>query len=194
MIKFHESAEDSPQDSLGKYSDMPLDEYLLSIDQLIKDETETPEAKVRAQTIVQMCRRYRGATPSDLFGFWRNGTWADSPKFAQLHGTNVFQALVHGAEAGFSQARIGLDISAKANNFKNRSVEKIARSIYEVLDKTQWTETTEAKIFFGAMLKLNAFTISIETRKDVQQSSTKDTSKGKRKAPKRAPKKGAANK
>lgn len=160
MIKFNESSEEYPQDGLGKYSDTPLDEYLLSIDRLIKEETESTESKIRAQTIIQMCRRYRGATPSDLFGFWRNGVWADSPKFNQLHGTNVFQALVHGAEAGFSQARISLDIAAKANNFKNRSVEKIARSIYEVLDKSQWTEATEAEIFFGAMLKLNSFAIS----------------------------------
>lgn len=161
MIKFLDSAEtETPQDQLGKYSDTPVDKYLLSIDRLIKEETETPEAKVRAQTIIQMCRRYRGATPSDLFGFWRNGVWADSPKFNQLHGTNVFQALVHGAEAGFSQTKIALDISAKANNFQNRSVEKISRSIYEVLNKSQWTEAQESEVFFAAMLKLNAFAIS----------------------------------
>lgn len=160
MIKFTEPAEPTPQEPVGKYSETPVDKYLLSIDRMIKDETETPEAKVRAQTIIQMCRRYRGATPSDLFGFWRNGVWADSPKFNQLHGTNVFQALVHGAEAGYLQTKISLDIAAKANNFENRSVEKIARSIYEVLNKSQWTETHESEIFFGAMLKLNAFAIS----------------------------------
>lgn len=106
-----------------------------------------------------MCRRYRGGTPSDLFGFWSNGRWADSPKFAALHGTNVFQALVHGAEAGYMQAQIALDVSAKANNFQNRSVEKIARSIYEVLRKVQW-EGKEQAVFHAAMLKLNAFCIS----------------------------------
>jgi hypothetical protein len=159
MINFLEPENSGPQPTLPKTDDKPLDKYLLNIDRLIKEETETPEAKTRAQTIIQMCRRYRGSTPSDLFGFWRNGVWADSPRFAALHGTNVFQALVHGAEAGYMQAKVALDISAKANNFQNRSVEKIARSIYEVLGKTQWTGKEQA-VFHAAMLKLNAFCIS----------------------------------
>jgi hypothetical protein len=161
MIKFLEPTEQSaPQaPSLDKVDDLPVDRYLLNVNKLIKDEAESPEAKVRAQTIVQMCRRYRGATPSDLFGYWRNGNWADSPRFASLHGTNVFQALVHAAEAGFMQARISLDVSAKVNSFQNRAIEKIARSIYEVLDKTDWAEQ-ERSIFFASILKLNAFVIS----------------------------------
>lgn len=160
MINFTDPEAAAPaQETLLKTSEMPLDKYLLNVDRLIKEETETTEAKVRAQAIIQMCRRYRGATPSDLFGFWSNGVWADSPKFSALHGTNVFQALVHGAEAGYMQATVSLDVSAKANNFQNRSIEKIARSIYEVLNKSQW-EGKEQAIFHAAMLKLNAFAIS----------------------------------
>lgn len=159
MINFMDTAETAGSSTLPKPSEKPLDKYLLNVDKMIKEECETPEAKTRAQIIIQMCRRYRGATPSDLFGFWRNGVWADTPKFAALHGTNVFQALVHGAESGYMQARISLDISAKANNFQNRSVEKIARSIYEVLSKVQWAGK-EQVVFHASMLKLNAFCIS----------------------------------
>lgn len=159
MINFLEPTPPADQTSVPKTSDKPLDKYLLNVDQMVREETETPEAKTRAQAIIQMCRRYRGSTPSDLFGFWRGGSWAESPKFSSLHSTNVFQALVHGAEAGYMQAKIALDVSAKANNFQNRAVEKITRSIYEVLSKTQW-EGKEQLVFHAAMLKLNAFCIS----------------------------------
>lgn len=164
MLNFLDSTAAAPApdgSSVPKYSEQPLDRYLLNIDKLIQDDTESNESKIRAQTIIQMCRRYRGATPSDLFGFWKSGTWAESPKFSSLHGTNVFQALIHGAEAGYMQADILLDIAAKANNFQNRSVEKIARSIYEVLVKTQWNEITKQAIFFSSILKLNAYCISV---------------------------------
>lgn len=159
MLNFLDPTPADPGQNISKPSEMALDKYLLNIDKLIKDEGESPEARIRAQAIVMMCRRYRGATPSDLFGFWSNGTWADSPRFSALQGTNVFQALIHGAESGYMQARVSLDIAAKANNFQNRAVEKIARSIYEVLKKTQW-DGKEQAIFHSAILKLNAFAIS----------------------------------
>lgn len=160
MLNFVAPQAASPaQDPIAKTHELPLDKYLLNVDRMVKDEAESDEAKLRAQTIITMCRRYRGTTPSDLFGFWRGGVWADSPRFSQLHGTNIFQALVHGAEAGFMQAQISLDIAAKANNFENRAVEKIARSIYEVLKREQW-DGKEQQIFHAAMLKLNAIAIS----------------------------------
>lgn len=163
MIKFID--QDAPEQMApmmnpDKVSEMPLDRYLLNIDKLVKTEQESQESKIRAQTIIQMCRRFRGTTPSDLFGFWSNGVWADSPKFSALHGTNVFQALIQGAAAGYLQANLSLDVSAKSNNFQNRSVEKIARSIYEVLNRNQWTDGTEKDVFYASILKLNAFVIS----------------------------------
>jgi hypothetical protein len=159
MINFLPTEAAAPEQGVSKPSELALDKYLLNIDRTVKDETESQEARNRSQAIVMMCRRYRGATPSDLFGFWSNSNWADSPRFSALHGTNVFQALVHGAEAGYMQAQVSLDVSAKANNFQNRAVEKIARSIYEVLKRTQW-EAKEQAIFHSAVLKLNAFVIS----------------------------------
>jgi hypothetical protein len=161
MLQFNEPTPSAAAPTnIPKASDLPPDQYFLNVDKLIKEETESQEAKQRSQIIIQMCRRYRGSTPSDLFGFWRNGVWADSPKFSNLHSTNVFQSLIHGAESGFSQARISLDISAKAGNFQNKSVEKIARSIYEVINREQWNDLNHSALFFSAILKLNAYAIT----------------------------------
>lgn len=143
---------------------LTLDKFLLNYLNGINQQVESSESKSRYETIIQMCRRYRGMTPSDLFGFWHNGVWAESPKFANLHGTNIFQALINGAYAAYLQAELSLEITAKSDNFEARAMEKICRGIYEVLNR-KW-ESFESDIFFGMILKLNAFCISVYDQSD----------------------------
>lgn len=141
-----------------KTSDKSPKEFFLDICKIFDKETNSRESKIRYEIIIQMCRKFRGATPSDLFGFWENGVWLDSPKFNKLHGTNVFQSLVRAAEAGYLQSRISLDIKALTNTIESKRIEEIARAIYEYLE-TEWTNL-ERQIFFASVLRLNAIAIS----------------------------------
>jgi hypothetical protein len=135
--------------------------FLLNIAKRIDTEVESTEARTRFQTIIQMCRRHRGVTPSDRFGYWNGAVWAESPKFSQLHGTNIFQSLIRGAEANYYDAQIKLDISAKAGSFENRAAERLARGIYQILNVTQWQQTNaEQEMFYNTILKNNAYIIS----------------------------------
>lgn len=148
-----------------KPSNLTLDKFLLNYLNWINEQVESSVSKSRFETIIQMCRRYRGLTPSDLFGYWHNGVWAESPRFANLHGTNIFQALINGAAAAFLQSELSLDITAKSNTFEARAIEKISRGIYEVLNR-EWKKF-EHEIFFGMILKLNAFCLSIYDKNEV---------------------------
>lgn len=145
---------------MSKPSEQKPLEYFLNFASRLTTINESEEARQRAQLIVQLCRRHRGMSSSDLFGYWRRDVWCESPMFDSLQSTNIFQSLIRGAEANYNQAPIKLDVKAKANNFQNRSVERIARGVYEILNESQWTETTEQQIFFAVILKLNAFLIS----------------------------------
>lgn len=150
----------SPAGETVELSDMTPKEFLLGIAKRLEKENESERAREQAQTIYQMCRRHRGETPADLFGYWRDGIWCESPDYAFLHGTNVFQMLVRGAEANYNQIDIRLDVKANRNNPQTRSAVKIARRIYEILKERQWTETARQSEFYAKILKLNAFYIS----------------------------------
>lgn len=142
------------------YSPNPLKEHLLSFAKQIETENDS-ERKVRVQSMYSMCRRFRGQTPSDLFGmFNKDGVWLEHDSFATLHGTNIFQSLIRGAEANFTQAGIKLKMTAQNNNFQNRATEKVMSAIYESLNEKEWTETTEAEMFYAAILKCNYFVLT----------------------------------
>ena len=144
----------------AKVSEHEPKEFFLNIAARLKRENESERAREQSQAIYQMCRRHRGQLPSDSFGYWREGVWCESPAFSQLHGTNVFQSLIRGAEANFNQANISLDIKANRNNPETRSALKISKGIYDALKERQWTETVRQAAFFANILQLNAFYIS----------------------------------
>jgi hypothetical protein len=153
-------AESPAVPQVPEYSEIPPKEYLLGIAKRLKTENESERSKINAQQIIQMCRRHRNQTPSDAFGYWKNGVWCESAAFATLHNVPIFQQLVVGAESNFLQADIRLDIKANTQEFENRSVEKIAKDIYEVLNERQWTEMVRSEAFYASILKNNAFYIS----------------------------------
>lgn len=138
-----------------------LTDFLLSFARKIDKEDEEAQ-RVRINSMYAMCRRHRGVTPSDLFGVWNDSgsRWLEHESFADLHGTNVFQSLIRGAEANYTQAQVKLEVKATSNNFQNRSTEKIAKGIYDVLAQTHWTETIEQQFFYAMILKNNGFIIS----------------------------------
>lgn len=161
MINFLPLAKpEAPARPQPKLSEHEPKEFFLNIAARLKKENESERAKEQAQTIYQMCRRHRGQTFNDLFAFWNNGVWCESPMFSGLHGTNVFQMLVRGAEANYCQIDIRLDIKANRNNAETRAAVKLSRSIYEILKEKQWTETAKQSEFYAKILKLNAFYIS----------------------------------
>lgn len=146
-----------------KYSDLPLDKWLVGqakrIADLREQEGERTE-KQRVHMIVQMRRRFRGRNKDDLFGFFKNGYWNYHDSMEYLNGINIFQALLRGAEASFTQAKIRLDIKSSSNNYENRSAQKIVKGIYNKLTETAWTEAAESQMFYGATLTLNYYIIS----------------------------------
>lgn len=160
MLNYFEPAAQAPDTQMPKLSEQGPKEFLLNIAKRVSDEVESVESRTRLQTIVKMCRRHRGSTPSDLFGTWKNSIWAESPRFGELHGTNIFQSLVRGAEANYYEAQIKLDISSNAGNFQNRATERISRGIYEILNGKHWQPPVEQELFYASILKNNAYIIS----------------------------------
>ncbi len=144
-----------------KQAEQSLTEFLLAFKQKVDNDNQRAR-RIRLQTMVAMCRRHRGATPSDLFGTFHPSydIWLEHAYFGDLHGANVFQALIRGAEANYTQANVKLDIKATGNDFQNRACEKISKGIYEILNETHWTETVEQQLFYAMILKLNGFIIS----------------------------------
>ncbi len=143
----------------NKPSELQPDKFFIGYARQIDNECEREE-KIRTEKMVTMCKRHRGGTPADLFGAFRNGVWLEHPAFDSLHGTNIFQALVRGAEANFTQATPRLDIKASSNNFNNRSAKKVAKGIYDILLQKQWNETAQSEMFYAGILKLNYILIS----------------------------------
>lgn len=161
MLNILPNEQESPMlPDMPKYSEHEPKEYLLNIAKRLQKENESERARINAQTIIQMCRRHRNMTPGDAFGYFKNSVWCEIPEFATLHNVPIFQQLVVGAESNFAQADIRLDVKANTQEFKNRSVEKIAKDIYTILDEKQWTESVRAEAFYAAILKNNAFYIS----------------------------------
>jgi hypothetical protein len=148
------------QNSQKRFSDIHPRDFLLVVAKRLKTENESESSRIKAQECISMCRRHRGMTPNDLFGFWNNGVWCEHPAFANLHGTNIFQSLIRGAEANFAQIDIRLDIKAKANTRENRAVEKICRAVYENSKNELWSKSKKQDSFYAKILKLNAFFIS----------------------------------
>lgn len=165
MLTFLEPLTESVSDDTAmtqpkNYSDIKPKLYLLGIAARVKDENESEKSKEKAQSAYQMCRRHRGETPNDNFGYWRANRWCEHPSYANLHSIPIFQSLIKGAFGSYVQAEFRLDVKANANNWRGRAVEKISKGIYEILNERQWTETAKEAMFYANILKNNAFFIS----------------------------------
>lgn len=135
-------------------SKLPLDKYLLSLKKNLTD-TYKDQAETRINNIVTSCRRYRGSSPSDLFGFFSGRGWATHKAHFELHSTNQFQSLITGASVSYLSAKIQLDVTATSQDPRSRSIEKISKGIYKTIDTRDWNEISEKQMFFGGVLQLN---------------------------------------
>lgn len=158
-------AEKAPQDTENyprlKEPSARLEDFLRGIAKQVKDEGEAISVKQRLQTSIKMLALHRGMNAQDRYGFWNEDLWTFSPTFERLRGgVNIFQALVRGAEANFTQSSIRLDIKANKSDFRGLATEKVARGLYEILHELQWTEKNQQALFYAMILKSNGFVIS----------------------------------
>ncbi|MBX3288364.1 MAG: hypothetical protein KF855_03370 [Acidobacteria bacterium] len=139
----------------------PLEDFLRGVAKQVKEESEAESVKYRLRSAIKMLALHREATTQDRYGFWQGDIWSYSPAFEKLRGgVNIFQALIRGAEANFTQATPRLDIKANRSDFRGLATEKVARGLYEILHETQWTEKNQQALFYAMILKMNGFVIS----------------------------------
>src|SRR5258707_1345699 len=130
-----------PVSNAHEPSRLPLDKYLLELKKnLTQNSSEQNENRIR--NIVTMCRRFRGASPSDQFGYFggRGNSWLFSRAHNDLISTNLYQSLIRGAAANYLSTSVRLDVAAAQNTPRFRRIEKIARGIYRAFDQRDWDE------------------------------------------------------
>lgn len=153
---------DGPSGSMDPEVTSKLDpkKFILGLAARIHRENEEERSKYQGQSAYEMCRRFRGTTLGDKFGYFREGIWTEGRWFQNLHSTNVFQALVKGAEGGIAAADIKLEVTGNQNNSRVRMGVKVLKRVLEIEKVRQWDAVTRKDIFYANILKNNAFIIS----------------------------------